>query len=103
MLLVFCFPLSREDTSGLEEEIRFVTGTDCHDWTVYPREDKSDTVAEFPYTYAKCLPTFKGLVMAVTDHLRLKRVDSFFNVDKFTLDAIRLSFGSQEETIPLSK
>lgn len=41
--------------------------------------------------------------MAVTDHLRLKRVDSFFNVDKFTLDAIRLSFGSQEETIPLSK
>lgn len=90
-------------TSGLEEEIRFVTGTDCHDWTVYPREDKSDTVAEFPYTYAKCLPTFKGLVMAVTDHLRLKRVDSFFNVDKFTLDAIRLSFGSQEETIPLSK
>ena len=69
-------------TSGLEEEIRFVTGTDCHDWTVYPREDKSDTVAEFPYTYAKCLPTFKGLVMAVTDHLRLKRVDSFFNVDK---------------------
>lgn len=90
-------------TSGLEEEIRFVTGTDCHDWTVYPREDKSDAVAEFPYTYAKCLPTFKGLVMAVTDHLRLKRVDSFFNVDKFTLDAIRLSFGSQEETIPLSK
>lgn len=63
--------------SGLEEDIRFVTGTDCHDWTVYPREGPSDTVTEFPYTYAKCLPTFKGLVMAVTDHLRLKRVDNF--------------------------
>lgn len=90
-------------TSGLEEDIRFVTGTDCHDWTVYPREDKNDSVIEFPYTYAKCLPTFKGLVMAVTDHSRLKRVDSFFNVGKFTLDAIRLSFGNQEELIPLSK
>lgn len=89
--------------NGLEENIRFVTGTDCHDWTVYPREDANDTITEFPYTYAKCLPTFKGLVMAVTDHLRLKRVDSFFSVDKFTLDAIRFSFGAQEEVIPLSK
>ena len=47
---------------GLEEKVRFVTGTDCHDWTVYPAEDKSDkSPSQFPYTYAKCLPTFKGL------------------------------------------
>lgn len=89
--------------TGLEEDIRFVTGTDCHDWTAYPRETSSDTIVEFPYTYAKCLPTFKGLVMAVTDHLRLKRVDSFFSVDKFTLDTIRLSIGTQEDVVPLSK
>ena len=87
--------------TGLEEDIRFVTGTDCHDWTAYPRETSSDTIVEFPYTYAKCLPTFKGLVMAVTDHLRLKRVDSFFSVDKFTLDTIRLSIGTQEEMLLL--
>ena len=44
---------------NLEGNVRFVTGTDCHDWTIYPKENRSDSITEFPYTYAKCLPTFK--------------------------------------------
>ena len=76
--------------NNMQDKVRFVTGTDCHDWSVYPKEDASDELDVFPYTYAKCLPTFKGLVMAVTNHRRLKRVDSFFNVDKFTLDSINI-------------
>ena len=75
---------------NLEDSLRFVTGTDCHDWSIYPREDHSDNVTDFPYTYAKCLPTFKGLVMAITDSSRLKLVNSFFNVDKFVLENIKI-------------
>lgn len=90
---------------GLEDKVRFVTGTDCHDWTVYPAEDKSDkSPSQFPYTYAKCLPTFKGLVMAMTDHTRLKTGNnSFFCNDKFFLPEITFKQGEQTTTIPLSR
>ena len=89
--------------NNLEEKVRFVTGTDCHDWSVYPKEDSSDCTPSFPYTFAKCLPTFRGLVMAVTDHMRLKRVDSFFCADKFTLDFIEIDNNNKTVKIPLSK
>ena len=36
-------------TNGMEDKIRFVTGTDCHDWTVYPRETPGDNRTEFPF------------------------------------------------------
>lgn len=88
---------------GLEDKIRFVTGTDCHDWTVYPRETLGDNTSEFPYTYAKCLPTFRGLVMAMTDRMRLRTVNSFFNVDKFYLDHISLESNGKQISIPLSR
>lgn len=89
--------------NGLEEQLRFVTGTDCHDWSVYPSETPSEIIDTFPYTYAKCLPTFKGLVMAITDHTRLNWVNSFFNVDKNSLEKITLCHREREITIPLSK
>ena len=59
-----------------EEDIRFITGSDCHDWRVYPKETSSDT-SEFIFSYVKCLPTFRGLVIAITDHRRIKTVNSF--------------------------
>ena len=46
----------------LEDSVRFVTGTDCHDWSVYPSETPEEIIVDFPYTFAKCLPSFKGLV-----------------------------------------
>lgn len=88
---------------NLEGNVRFVTGTDCHDWSIYPREDHSDNVTDFPYTYAKCLPTFKGLVMAITDSSRLKMVNSFFNADKFVLENIKIKNNERIIEIPLSK
>lgn len=89
--------------NNLEERVRFVTGTDCHDWSVYPHEDKSDKTINFPYTFAKCLPTFRGLVMAMTDHCRLKRVNSFFNVDKKNLESIELTCDGEKINVPLSR
>lgn len=87
----------------LEKEIRFVTGTDCHDWSVYPSETPSEIITDFPYTFAKCLPTFKGLVMAITDHTRLKVVNSFFSATKYTLPSINLKHGDKDIVVPLSK
>ena len=88
---------------GIDDKVRFVTGTDCHDWNVYPKEDLSDTSEGFPFTFAKCLPTFRGLVMALTDQQRLKRIDSFFNADKTTLEYIEIENDGKVERIPLSK
>ena len=87
----------------IDDKVGFVTGTDCHVWKVYPREDKSDQTVDFPYTYAKCLPTFKGLVMAMTDPSRLKRVNSFFNVDKVSKERIIINSNDEEHEVPLSK
>lgn len=87
----------------LEDKVRFVTGTDCHDWSVYPSETPAEIIEDFPYTYAKCLPTFKGLVMAITDHSRMKVVNSFFTPTRYTLPAITFSNGKNNFSIPLSK
>lgn len=87
----------------MEKKIRFVTGTDCHDWSVYPAESTKERLEEFPYTFAKCLPTFKGLVMAITDHNRLSMVNSFFTATRYTLPSVKITQNSKEIEIPLSK
>lgn len=66
------------NAQDLTEDIRFITGSDCHDWRHYPKETENDNT-DFVYTYVKCLPCFRGLVMAITDHRRIKTVNSFFN------------------------
>lgn len=85
-----------------EEDIRFITGSDCHDWRVYPKETESD-ISEFIYSYVKCLPTFRGLVMAITDHRRIKRVNSFFNVAESYLPEIVMTISGEDFKIPLSR
>lgn len=90
-------------TSNLEESLRFITGTDCHDWSCYPAEDLSDKMTDFPYTYAKCLPTFKGLVMAITDYSRLKTVNSFFNGSQQYVKKISLKVENTIFDVPLSQ
>lgn len=92
--------LSQESLDG---QVGFVTGTDCHVWDVYPKEDTFDQTNDFPYTYVKCLPTFKGLVMAMTDSSRLKRVNSFYNADKTVLEKITISCNDEKYDVPLSR
>lgn len=87
-----------------QERLRFITGTDCHVWSVYPDYDTqpNPTDRDFAYTYLKCLPTFKGLAMAVTDVSRIKTVPSFFSGSTAVLDAIELTLDGKDVTIPLS-
>lgn len=43
-----------------------VMGSDCHDWNEYPNHDKKNGNNQFVHCRAKILPTFKGLLMAIT-------------------------------------
>lgn len=86
----------------LTEDIRFITGSDCHDWRYYPRETENDKT-EFVYTYVKCLPCFRGLVMAITDHRRLKTVNSFFNPTETYTKSIKITIDGMSYNIPLSR
>ncbi len=88
--------------SNLEEALRFITGSDCHDWSVYPNENSSST-SEYKYTYIKSLPTFKGLIMAITDHMRIRMVDSFFNPSSYKIESIDIKIDDEKIKIPLSK
>lgn len=58
-----------KNEKGLQS-MRYLTGSDCHDWLVYPKQNQSDK-SNIRYTYIKSLPTFKGLVMALTEIDRL--------------------------------
>lgn len=82
--------------------LRFITGSDCHDWTIYPKariEDKTKN----SYTYFKCLPTFRGLTLALTDESRIQHVDNFFSVDDNYIDKIELKINGVKKDIKLSK
>lgn len=88
--------------NDLEENLRFVTGSDCHHWLYYPNTQKEDKT-QFSFTYIKSLPTFKGLAMAVTDYHRIGLMDKFFNpVEKF-LPEIVLNIDGENIRIPMSK
>ena len=80
-----------------KNDIRFITGSDCHDWNNYPGEDN------FIFTYLKCLPTFRGLSMAVTNYTRIKFVNSFFSGSSKFIDNIELKIDDDIKKIQLSK
>lgn len=50
----------------LNLSISLFSGSDCHDWSVYPYHDKKQQNKDFYHSKAKILPTFKGLLMAVS-------------------------------------
>ena len=79
------------------KELRFITGSDCHNWNKYPEESE-----KFSFTYLKCLPTFRGLAMAITNTKRIKLVNSFFSSSDNKVDNIKISINGKETIIPLS-
>jgi predicted ATPase len=60
--------------SPLEIELGLVLGSDCHDWAVYPRHDKSVPEKKYSSSNIRSLPSFKGLLLALTSpRTRFKR------------------------------
>lgn len=88
--------------NDLEENLRFVTGSDCHNWSYYPNTEKDDKTF-FSFTYIKSLPTFKGVAMAVTDHHRISLTDKFFNPVEKYIPKITLNISGEKVYIPMSK
>lgn len=87
------------------EGVPFVLGSDCHDWSVYPLENSTmgGRQDENAFSCIKCLPTFRGLVMAITDHSRIKVGNSsFFGAISRRLDCINLSVDGTKYEIPMS-
>lgn len=90
------------NAQDLTEDIRFITGSDCHDWRHYPKETENDST-DFVYTYVKCLPCFRGLVMAITDHRRIKTVNSFFNPTETYTKNLQITMDGETYVVPLSR
>lgn len=88
--------------NNMTDDIRFITGSDCHDWQYYPRVDAKDKT-NFIYSYVKCIPNFRGLVMAITDHRRIKTVNSFFNPMATYTKSIQLKIDGVSYDIPMSR
>ena len=84
-------------------DVKFITSSDCHDWNIYPKIDINDNINDYPYTYLKCLPTFKGLVMAITDYRRISLNQSFFSSSSRYLGEIKYNVNNEEKIIELSK
>ena len=85
------------------DQVRFITGSDCHDWNVYPKHDstESDDIG-FNFTYLKCLPCFRGLAMAFSDMRRISTKDYIFSPRIKKLEKISLSIDKNDYDIPLS-
>jgi len=86
-----------------EDLLRFITGSDCHEWSAYPKHSFFAQDGDFKHTILKCLPNFKGLVLALTDDSRISLDDNFFSQSKYHLNSISLSVEGENITIPLSK
>lgn len=84
-----------------EDKLRFITGTDCHDWASYPQYGP-DKISDMNFTYLKSLPTFKGLAMAITDVNRINFTDSFFGQGKYQ-QSLEFQIEGRDINIPLSR
>lgn len=88
--------------NNVEDKLRFVTGSDCHQWKYYPYTEENEKI-EFKYTYIKSLPTFKGLAMAVTDNHRIELENSFYNPNAKYVPELVVKVNGTKNVIPLSR
>ena len=82
--------------------VRFITGSDCHDWKSYPQMDRDDTACDYRHTYLKCLPLFKGIAMSLTDDSRISLNENSFSIDKKKVDFITIDNDGTIINLPLS-
>ena len=86
------------------QDLRFITGSDCHQWEYYPKHDQKSNDELFEFTYLRSLPTFRGLVFGLTDESRISYMDNFYSSDDNNyINEIKLSINEEDINIPLSK
>ena len=94
----------KKKTDFKDDILHFITGSDCHEWSVYPSHDSLKHDGDnYRWTYLKCLPTFRGVSLALTEDSRIKLENSFFSVSPKYQEEIKLNIQGNEFVIPLSK
>jgi hypothetical protein len=86
-------------------DVPFVLGSDCHNWAAYPLHDSSQESIRDRKTFSsiKALPTFEGLVMAITDTSRIKVGDcSFFARSSTSINELDLTVAGHRYAVPMS-
>ena len=86
--------------NDVKDKLRFVTGSDCHNWNYYP--NSTDYEKDVQFTYLKALPTFKGLVMAITDYHRINYSGSFWGQGRY-IKELCIKINGKRNSIPLSR
>lgn len=81
--------------NNISAHVALLSGSDCHEWSQYPYHDKGNKNLEFYHSKAKILPTFKGLMMAVTSP------ETRFNCEENTNPTYLPFFRIGENVIPL--
>lgn len=56
----------RGELADLRLPARMVVGSDCHEWGCYPRHDHDQAMPDAYFAEIRALPTFCGLLMALT-------------------------------------
>lgn len=56
----------RGELADLQLPARMVVGSDCHEWDCYPRHDHDRAMPDAYFAEIRALPTFCGLLMALT-------------------------------------
>lgn len=79
--------------------LRYITGTDCHVWDVYPQQKLGDTT-DIKYSFLKCLPSFKGLVMSLTEPRRITTALS--DVRTPFINQLEFEISGKKKIVPLS-
>lgn len=72
-------------------DVPLITGSDCHQWTEYPHHSESIRKDSISFSEVKMLPTFKGLLMAITSpKTRFDRIeyDNESFVKEFYIDGV---------------
>ena len=83
--------------------VKFITGSDCHQWEHYPMHDIEMNDSNMQYSFLKCLPSFRGLVMCFTDYSRIGLNEQLFQNVTNSIESIRIINHDVEEDIKLSK
>lgn len=86
--------------NDVREKLRFVTGSDCHNWYFYPNSNENEK--DIHFTYLKALPTFRGLVMAITDYHRINYSGSFWGQGRY-IKELCIKINGKRNLIPMSK
>lgn len=92
----------KQERNKYYDFVKFVTGSDCHDWSIYPKRNPNEDPANFRWTYLKCLPSFRGLKMAFTDNSRINTENAFFQEPNAPLNSLNIRIKSQHYSIPMS-